>query len=137
MVKSKKNLDIYGLIVIDRSEMTIATLSGGKKNIIKIMSAAKPFKRLERCEIQKNYRPLIEQATQEFFIRAGEHINNQFLSLQLKGIIIGGGGPTKKYFVKGDYLDNRLKEKIIAIIDIGYSGEQGIDDLIKKAKLIL
>lgn len=129
--------DVYGLIVIDRSGCTIATLSGNKKNIIENMGANIPSKHHAGGQSQRRYERLIEQAAHEFYVRAGEHINNQFLDLPIQGIIIGGAGPTKEYFAKGDYLDYRLKEKIIDIIDIGYSDEQGINDLIRKSEELL
>ncbi|MFX1449892.1 MAG: peptide chain release factor aRF-1 [Promethearchaeota archaeon] len=129
--------DVYGLIVIDRSGLTMATLAGNKKNIIENMGANIPSKHHAGGQSQRRYERLIEQAAHEFYVRAGEHINNQFLDLSIQGIIIGGAGPTKEYFAKGDYLDYRLKEKIIGIIDIGYSDEQGINDLIRKSQDLL
>ncbi|MHA1378922.1 MAG: peptide chain release factor aRF-1 [Candidatus Helarchaeota archaeon] len=129
--------DLYGLIVIDRSGMTMATISGNRKKIIESMGANIPGKHHAGGQSQRRYARLIEQAAHEFYVRAGEHINKEFLNRDLNGIIIGGAGPTKEYFAKSDYLDYRLKEKILAIIDIGYSDEQGINDLIKKSQDVL
>jgi len=129
--------DLYGLIVIDRSGMTMATISGNRKQIIETMGANIPGKHHAGGQSQRRYARLIEQAAHEFFTRAGEHINKEFLNRELNGIIIGGAGPTKEFFAKSDYLDYRLKEKILAVVDIGYSDEQGINDLIKKSEDVL
>ncbi len=131
--------DVYGLIVIERGGMTTATLSGNRKHIIENMGSNIPGKHHAGGQSQRRYERLIEQAAREFLIRAGEHVNKSFLGvdLSLHGIIIGGAGPTKEYFAKSDFLDYRLKEKIIAVLDVGYSGEQGINDLIVKSQDLL
>ena len=51
----------------------------------------------------------------------------------LKGIIIGGPGFTKKDFYEGDYLQYELKEKVMSIVDTSYTGEEGIREVIAKS----
>ena len=127
----------YGLFVIDRSGVTIATLIGDELKNIESFSAQNP--RFKRCSAMINggyrsYIRLIDQAAVGFFKKAGNLINKHFLGKALKGLIIGGAGPTKEFFAKSEYLDERLRKKIIAIIDIGYSDEQGIKELVKKSR---
>ncbi|MHA1410131.1 MAG: peptide chain release factor aRF-1, partial [Candidatus Odinarchaeia archaeon] len=77
---------------------------------------------------------IIEQMAHEFNIRVGEHANKIFLEVpNLKGIIIGGPGPTKEKFAEGNFLDYRLKDKILAVIDTGYTEEPGIKELLMRA----
>ncbi|MHA1382843.1 MAG: hypothetical protein ACTSR3_03695 [Candidatus Helarchaeota archaeon] len=124
---------IFGLIVIDRSGMTIATLSRNKANIIKQIYFTKAF---QRYQTDRKYIHLNDYI-KPFFIRAGKLVNNQFLNLNLKGLIIGGFDSIKEFFIKSDYLNNQLKEKIIALIDVNYSGVEGINMLIEKSRNIL
>jgi peptide chain release factor subunit 1 len=75
---------------------------------------------------------------QEYFRRIGEHANKTFLSIEnLKGLIVGGPGPTKYDFDKGDYLNYMLKSKIIDMIDTAYVDEQGVKEIVDKAPEIM
>ena len=49
----------------------------------------------------------------------------------------GGPGFTKEEFVKGDYLNYEIKDKIIATVDTSYTGEFGIREVIDKSADIL
>ena len=52
----------------------------------------------------------------------------------LKGIIIGGPGATKDFFVKEGYLHHEMQKKIIDTFDTGYTDEYGLKELVEKAK---
>jgi len=52
-------------------------------------------------------------------------------------LIVGGPGPTKYDFDKGDYLNYVLKNKIIDIIDTAYVNEQGVKEIVDKAPEIM
>jgi peptide chain release factor subunit 1 len=56
---------------------------------------------------------------------------------ELKGIIVGGPGPTKYDFVEGGFLTAELKNKIIGIKDLSYTGEFGLQELLEKSQDIL
>ena len=55
----------------------------------------------------------------------------------LRGIIVGGPGPTKYDLVEGDFITNEVKKKIIAIKDLGYTGEFGLEELLEKSQDVL
>ena len=55
----------------------------------------------------------------------------------LKGIILGGPGPTKYDFEKGDYLNYQLKNKILEVVDTAYVEEQGVKEVVEKAPEIM
>jgi peptide chain release factor subunit 1 len=55
----------------------------------------------------------------------------------LKGIILGGPGPTKYDFEKGDYLNYQLKNKVIDTVDTAYVEEQGVKEVVDKAPEIM
>jgi len=68
----------------------------------------------------------------------GQHANELFLEMpDLKGIIIGGPGPTKQEFEKGDYLNYQLKQKILEVVDTAYVDEQGVKEIVEKAPEIM
>ncbi len=55
----------------------------------------------------------------------------------LKGIIISGPGPTKEDFLKGNYLDSKTKELVIGTVNIGYTGDFGLEETVAKSSELL
>ena len=64
-----------------------------------------------------------------------EHAKQVFIDdYDVKGVIVGGPGPTKENFLREEYLDYRLQKSILATLDTSYSGEEGVRELIEKAQ---
>lgn len=82
---------------------------------------------------QRRYERLREMKLNEYFTRVAEHAKKQFIDdRNIVGLVISGPGFTKDKFLRGNYLDYRLNKKIIAVMDIGYSGEDGFRETINK-----
>ncbi len=130
--------EVYGFVVLDRKEATIALLRGKKIDIIKTLTSGVPGKHKPGGQSQRRFDRLIDLAAHEFKKRIGDHINEAFLAVpDLKGVIIGGPGYTKEEFVKGDYLHHEIKNKIITTVDTSYTGEFGIREVIDKSMEVL
>ena len=131
--------ETYGLAVVDRKEATIATLKGKKVNILTHLTSGVPGKHKAGGQSPRRFDRVIDLAAHEFKKRIGDHMNEAFLALKddLKGVIVGGPGFTKEEFVKGDYLNYEIKDKIIATVDTSYTGEFGIREVIDKSADIL
>ncbi|WP_296805295.1 peptide chain release factor aRF-1 [uncultured Methanobrevibacter sp.] len=127
--------DVYGVAVIDRNEATYATLKGKKENILGHLTSGVPGKHKAGGQSQRRFDRVIEDLAHQFLKRIGEHMNEAFLPLKddLKGIILGGPGFTKKDFYDGEYLQYELKNKVISIVDTSYTGEEGIREVIARA----
>lgn len=70
-----------------------------------------------------------------FYRRISAEVNELFLSMEdLGGIFIGGPGPSKEKFVNDESLDYRLRDKILDVVDLGYSGAEGLRALIERIK---
>lgn len=79
-----------------------------------------------------------EELAHEFYKRVGESANQQFLPMkELKGIIIGGPGPSKYEFLEGDFLNNEIKKKVLGVKDLGYTGEFGLEELVDRSHDLL
>jgi peptide chain release factor subunit 1 len=130
--------ETYGIILIDSSDATIATLRGRRLEIVREVSSGVPGKTRAGGQSARRYERLREMRLQDYFRRVGEHANETFLPIEdLKGIIIAGPGPTKYDFEKGDYLNYMLKEKILDVVDTAYVGEQGVKEVVDKAPEIM
>ena len=80
----------------------------------------------------------IEGAAKDHYKKVAEYMKETFLKMEgLKGIIVGGPGPTKYDLVEGDFITNEVKKKIIAIKDLSYTGEFGLEELLEKSQDVL
>jgi len=128
----------YGILVIDGTEATIATLRGQALDIIKNVSSGIPGKHRAGGQSARRFERLREAEVNEYYKRVGRHANDIFLPISdLKGVIIGGPGPTKNDFADGDYLQYTLKDKILSTVDTAYTGEGGLDEVVERSPDIL
>ena len=130
--------ETYGILLIDASAATFAKLQSRRLEILRQETSGVPGKTRAGGQSARRFERLREMRLQEYFRRVGEHANEIFLSIEdLKGLIIGGPGPTKYDFDKGDYLNYVLKSKIIELIDTAYVDEQGVKEIVDKAPEIM
>lgn len=81
---------------------------------------------------------LREGAAKDFMKKIADMMKDAFLdNKDLKGIIVGGPGHTKNDFVDANYITDQLKRKIIAIKDLSYTGEFGLNELLDKSEDVL
>ncbi len=130
--------EAFGILIIERDAATIGLLQGTRLKVLEELEGYVPGKHQKGGQSQRRYERIIEQLVDEFFKRVAEHAKKHFLPLlekgRLKGIIVGGPGYAKQDFVKGDYLEYRLKQKILPqLIDVSYQGEAGLRELVMKA----
>jgi len=84
---------------------------------------------------QGRYDRLREDAINEFLTKVGEEASNFFLKQgKLVGIIVGGPGPIKERFVREGYLNYMIQKKVLGIKDTGYTGEYGLEELVKRSE---
>jgi peptide chain release factor subunit 1 len=130
--------ETYGILLIDASGATLATLQGRRLEIVRELTSGVPGKTRAGGQSARRYERLREMKLNEYFTRVGQHANETFLPIEnFKGLILGGPGPTKFDFEKGDYLNYMLKEKIIDTIDTAYVEEQGVKEVVEKAPEIM
>jgi peptide chain release factor subunit 1 len=130
--------ETYGILLIDASDATIATLQGKRMDIVRQMHSGVAGKTRAGGQSARRYERLRDMQLNEYFTRVGQHANEIFLPIDtLKGIILAGPGPTKYDFEKGDYLNYMLKNKIIDTVDTAYVEEQGVKEVVEKAPEIM
>ena len=127
--------EIYGLIVMDRKEATVGFLNGTTIQVVSNEQSLVPSKHHQGGQSSRRYERLIEIAAHEFFKKVGEIANNAFIPLikDIKAVFIGGPGATKEYFFEKDYLRNEVKAKVKDLLDIGYTDETGLREIVEKA----
>jgi peptide chain release factor subunit 1 len=128
--------DVYGLVVIDRSEATLGVLRGKRIEPIKNLQSLVPSKHRMGGQSARRFERLIEIAAHEWYKKVGDLMTDAFLSrAEIRGILVGGPGYTKEYFVTQDYLHHEIKKKVIpTFFDTGYTDEYGLRELVEKAQ---
>ncbi len=130
--------EVYGLVAIERKEATLGVLIGKQIKILHKMTSGVPGKVRAGGQSSQRFHRLTEGAAKEFYRRIAESMKEQFFNMpKLKGIIVGGPGPTKEDFLKEGQLITALKNKIIGVKDIGYADEHGIELLVGVSQDIL
>src|SRR5512136_1287071 len=130
--------ETYGILLIDASDATIATLQGKKLTINRQMYSGVTGKTRAGGQSARRYERLRDMQLNEYFHRVGKHADETFLPIDtLKGIILAGPGPTKYDFQKGDHLNYQLKAKILDVVDTAYVEEQGVKEVVEKAPEIM
>jgi peptide chain release factor subunit 1 len=126
--------EIYGLFLIDRRECTVGILRGDKVELLKYMTSQVPGKHGRGGQSQRRFERLTEIAAHEWFVKCGEKASGIFLAEEkLRGIFVGGSGPTKQYFIDEGYLHYEIQNKVIDTFDTGYTDEFGLKELVSAA----
>lgn len=132
MLLDKKS---YGLIVIDRREATLGVLCGSRINVLKHHDSLVPSKHHQGGQSSVRFERLIEIAAHEFFKKVADSATDLFLNREeLLGILIGGPGATKEFFLKEEYLHHELLKKVVDTFDVGNTDESGLKELVDAGK---
>jgi peptide chain release factor subunit 1 len=130
--------DSYGVVVLDAKAATFALLKGKRADIIKDITSGVEGKTRAGGQSARRYERLREMHLNEYYNRVGKYITEIFLDVSnLKGIIVGGPGPTKEDFLKGNYLHYELKDKILTTVDTGYTGHEGVKEVVERSREFL
>ncbi len=127
--------EIYGLLVIERKEATIGLLEGTRIKVLQKMTSGIPGKIKAGGQSSQRFHRVTEGMAKEFYRRIAESMKSHFFEMKkLKGILIGGPIPTKEEFIEDGQLVTKLKEKIMAVKDIGYADEHGLELLVEASQ---
>jgi peptide chain release factor subunit 1 len=127
--------DAYGILVLDSKAATFAMLKGKRAEIVKDITSGVAGKTRAGGQSARRYERLRQMHLNEYFTRVGGYMTDVFLDApNLKGIIVGGPGPTKEDFLKGNYLHYELKDRILTTVDTGYTGHGGVKEVVERSK---
>ena len=127
---------VYGLIVIDRRDAIIAILKG--KAIIPLHKTHSevPGKFKSGGQSAQRFARLIEGSAKDHYKKVYSYMLEAYMKQpHLKGIIIGGPGHSKNNFI--EEFNEEFKKKIIAIKDITYTDQYGLEELVERSQDVL
>jgi len=138
MQEMLEDVETYGIIVIERQHADIALLKGKRIELVKKFDSLIPGKFRAGGQSAQRFERVIAGMAKDFYRKIADVANVAFKEVKdLHGVLIGGPGPTKDQFIEEGNLETVIKKKVIGVLDIGYTGEQGITELLEKAKDIL
>ena len=130
--------EAYGLVVIDRQEANIALLKGKAIIIVKNFHSIVPGDTRAGGQSAARFSRVRDGMLKDFFKEVARTVNKQFIDdADIKGVLLGGPGPNKENFLNGNFLAPSIKDKVLAVADIGYTGMQGLEELVAKSEDVL
>ncbi len=130
--------EAFGILVVDSKAATFAILRGKRIDIVKDTASGVAGKTRAGGQSARRYERLRQMHLNEFFTRIGGYMTDIFKDVPyLKGIIVGGPGPTKEDFLKGNYFHHEIKEKILTTVDTGYTGHEGVKEVVERSREFL
>lgn len=133
MIEEKES---YGLIVMDNKEASIALLKGKRIELLKKMESIVPSKTIKGGQSAQRFQRVREGLINDWYKKIAESLKGIFPK-DIKGIILGGPGPAKDDFFKGNYLQTDIKKQILGIKSTGYTDEQGLEELLERSEDLL
>ncbi|MBI4399734.1 peptide chain release factor 1 [Candidatus Micrarchaeota archaeon] len=128
--------DAYGLVVLDGRECTLAVLRGTGTTIVKKLNSTAHSKLHGKGgQSARRYQRLIEEEIENYYKRIGGSIDEVFLPIGIRQIIVGGPGPAKDNFMKLKPFNYQIK--VLGVYDTGYTDEYGVQELTGKSKEII
>ena len=130
--------EVYGMIVVDGRDATIALLKG--KTIIPLQKTHSevPGKMRAGGQSAPRFARAREGAIRDHYKKVADYVKDQFLYLkELKGILVGGPSTSTNEFVNHGFLLPEIKNKIIAVKDLSYTDEFGLQELLERCQDVL
>jgi peptide chain release factor subunit 1 len=122
--------DTYGVVVLDGREATIAIVRGTNITVIKKLNSTAHAKIRKGGQSARRYERLIEEQIEVYYKRVGGAMDAAFVG-RVKGVIVGGPGPTKEFFMKMSPFNYQIK--VLGVVDTGYTDEYGIRETLAKS----
>jgi peptide chain release factor subunit 1 len=127
----------YGFIIMDGTGCMFASIQGQQREILMKKTVELPKKqkkggqssqRFQRIRLEKRqaYLKVISELAVKYFISDNQP--------NVQGLVLAGHAEFKNDLSSANFLDPRLREKIIALVDISYGWEQGFNQAIDLVK---
>lgn len=122
----------YGLIVVERGEAAIGRLEGGTVEHLESFESGVPGKTRAGGQSADRFERRREERKADFFGSVAEEAERAFLGEDpVDGVLLGGSTVTVEEFRDGDFLDHRLRDRILETVAVEYATERGLHQLVE------
>ena len=125
---------VVGLIAMDSKEAIFGILNGERLELIENITSGIHGKSGKGGSSQRRYERERDMSITYFFHRIAEHAAKAFLeNHKVTVLMVGGPGPTKEDFLKGDFLHYELKNALLGSVDTQSVGREGVREMLAKS----
>ena len=125
-----------GFIVIDGNGCLFGLLQGDRRETLQKISVSLPSKQGRGGQSKNRFERLRQEKRHNYLKKVCEMAVANFITNDLcnvDGLIVAGASFFKDEFLKANFLDKRLKEKVLASVDVAYGGQAGFNQAIDLA----
>ena len=122
------------MLIVDGNGCLYANLSGNNREIIQKITVELPKKHRKGGQSSVRFAHIREEKRKNYLTKITELTTKHFITNDMpnvKGLILAGNADFKNLLV--DVLDPRLKAIVIAVLDVSYGGENGLNQAISMA----
>lgn len=138
----KEMLDVtrkYGFIIVDGSGALFATLAGNTQTILARYGVTLPKKHRKGGQSSVRFARLREEARHNYVSKVNEMAVKCFISddnkVNIEGLVLAGSADFKDQLK--NRLDPRLQGHVLAVVDVSYGFNQGLNQAIELSSGIL
>jgi peptide chain release factor subunit 1 len=126
--------DAFGFIVVDGACALYATLRGNNKDILHQFYVQLPKKHSKGGQSSVRFARLRVEKRHNYLRKVAEIASQMFITNDkpnIAGLILAGSADFKNDLNTSDMFDQRLKPKVLKIVDVAYGSENGLNQAIE------
>ncbi len=135
-----KTDDIFGFLVMDGNGALFGKLSGDNKEVLYRFTVDLPKKHGRGGQSALRFARLRLEKRHNYIKKCSEILTQLFITddqINVSGLIFAGLADLKNELALSDFLDQRLKSKILKIVDVSYGGDNGFNQAIDLSSDVL
>jgi len=124
----------YGFIIIDGNGTLFGKLAGSNKQILQDIRVELPKKHGRGGQSAMRFARLRLEKRHNYLVKISELSVKHFITddkINVSGLIVAGSAEFKQQLTTKDFLDSRLQNNILSILDIAYGGNRGFEQAIE------
>lgn len=126
--------NVFGFIVMDGNGCLYGTVSGNTRRVLHKFGVELPKKHGRGGQSAVRFARLRKEARHNYVRKCAELATHNFITndkINVEGLVLAGSAAFKVDLNNSDLFDNRLKAKVLKIVDVSYGGENGFSQAIE------
>jgi peptide chain release factor subunit 1 len=130
----------FGFIIMDGNGALFGTLCGNTRDILHKFTVDLPKKHGRGGQSAVRFSRLREEKRHNYIRKVAEISVQLFITQDrpnVEGLIVAGSADFKAQLSQSDMMDQRLKARILKVVDVSYGGENGFNQAIELSAEVL
>lgn len=128
--------ETFGLVVVERGRAAVGRLVGERVRPVRSFESQVMGSNRAGGQSAKRFERERARQKREFYGELGRVANDAFLDGDepVTGLVVGGTMTTADEFVSGEYLDHRLRDRLLGTYSVEYGTVTGLEELVDAAE---